>query len=194
MLVKKGQNNKIINLHEKRVIYTSRFVYIHQDSYIYIKIRIYTTRFVYIHQDSNISIKICIYTARFVYIHQDSYIYSKIRIYTSRFVYIQQDSYIYIKVLKYTLRFVQFGHKGKHDRWIDYRVFKRPPKNGSKMRKPSPPCFAVFTEMTASNVVVRFWAHGMSDCQRLCRGETKHGLVHDECYQNSLTLPIYRHI
>ena len=72
MLVKKGQNNKIINLHEKRVIYTSRFVYIHQDSYIYIKIRIYT--------------------ARFVYIHQDSYIYSKIRIYTSRFLHIHQDS------------------------------------------------------------------------------------------------------
>ena len=159
MLVKKGQNNKIINLHEKRVIYTSRFVYIHQDSYIYVKIRIYTTRF--------------------VYMHQDSYIYIKIRIYTARFVYRQQDSYIYIKVLTYTLRFVQFGHNGKHDRWIDYRVFKRPPKNGSKMRKPSPPCFAVFTEMTpASNVVVRFWAHGMSDCQRLCRRETKHGLVH----------------
>ena len=41
---------------------------------------------------------------------------------------------------------------------------------------------------------VRFWAHSMSDCQRLCRGETKHGLVHDVPYQNSLTLPIYRHI
>jgi len=27
MLVKKGQNNKIINLHDKTVIYTSRFVY-----------------------------------------------------------------------------------------------------------------------------------------------------------------------
>ena len=52
---------------------TSRFVYIHQDSYIYIKIRIYTSRFVYIY------IKIRIYRARFVYIQQDSYIYSKIR-------------------------------------------------------------------------------------------------------------------
>ena len=52
MLVKKGQNNKIINLHDKTVVYTSRFVYIHQDSYIYSKIRIYTSRFVYIHQDS----------------------------------------------------------------------------------------------------------------------------------------------
>ena len=29
MLVKKGQNNKIINLHDKTVIHTSRFVYIH---------------------------------------------------------------------------------------------------------------------------------------------------------------------
>ena len=29
ILVKKGQNNKIINLHDKTVIYTSRFVYIH---------------------------------------------------------------------------------------------------------------------------------------------------------------------
>ena len=32
MLVKKGQNNKIINLHDKTVIYTSRFVYTQQDS------------------------------------------------------------------------------------------------------------------------------------------------------------------
>ena len=89
MLVKKGQNNKITNLHDKTVIYKSRFVYIHQDSYIYIKIRTYT----------------------------------------SRFVYLQQDSYIYIEIPIYTLRFVQFGHKGKHDHWIDYRVFKRRPKN-----------------------------------------------------------------
>ena len=85
MLVKKGQNIKIINLHDKTVIYTSRFVYIHQDSYIYIKIRTYT----------------------------------------SRFVYIQQDLYKNIKICIYTLRFVLFGHKGEHDRWIDYRVFKR---------------------------------------------------------------------
>ena len=98
MLVKKGQNNKIINLHDKTVRYTSRFVYTHQDLYIYIKIRIYTSRFVYIQQDSYIYIKIriyiikiCIYTSRFIYIHQDSYIYSKIRIYTSRFVYTHQD-------------------------------------------------------------------------------------------------------
>ena len=68
MLVKKGQNFKIINLHDKTVIYTSR-----------IKIRIYTSRFVFIHQDSYIYIKIRIYTARFVYIHQDLYIYIKIR-------------------------------------------------------------------------------------------------------------------
>ena len=46
------------------------------------------------------------------------------------------------------------------------------------------PCLRRLTP--ASNVVVRFWAHGMSDCQRLCRGETKHGLVHDVPYQNSL--------
>ena len=52
MLVKKGQDNKIINLHDKTVIYTSRFVYIHQDSCIYSKIRVYTSRFVYIHLDS----------------------------------------------------------------------------------------------------------------------------------------------
>ena len=32
ILVKKGQDNKIINLHDKTVIYTSRFVYLHQDS------------------------------------------------------------------------------------------------------------------------------------------------------------------
>ena len=114
MLVKKGQNIKIINLHDKTVIYTSRFVYINQDSYIYIKIRIHTSRF--------------------VYIHQDSYLYIKIRIYTARFVNIHQDLYIYIncKICIYTLRFVQFAHKGKHDRWIDYRVFKRRSKNGSK--------------------------------------------------------------
>ena len=113
MLVKKGQNNKIINLHDRTAIYTSRFVYIHQDSYKYIKLRIYTLSF--------------------VYIHQDSYIYSKIRIYTSRFVYIQQDSYIYIKIRIYTSRFVQFRHKLNYDRWIDYRVFKRRSKNDSKL-------------------------------------------------------------
>ena len=90
------------------------------------------TRHWYIHQDSYIYIKIRIYTSRFVYIHQDSCIYSKIPIYTSRFVYIHQDSYVYIKICIYTLRFVQFRHKGKHDRWIDYRVFKRRSKNGSK--------------------------------------------------------------
>ena len=90
------------------------------------------TRHWYIHQDSYIYIKIRIYTSRFVYIHQDSCIYSKIPIYTSRFVYIHQDSYVYIKICIYTLRFVQFRHKGKHDRWIDYRVFKRRPKSGSK--------------------------------------------------------------
>ena len=33
-------------------MYTARFEYIHQDSYIYSKIRIYTSRLVYIHQDS----------------------------------------------------------------------------------------------------------------------------------------------
>ena len=104
MLVKMGQNNKIINLHDKTGIYTARFVYIQQDSYIYSKIRIYTSRF--------------------VYIHQDSYIY------TSKFIYIHQDLYIYIKICMYALdanelRFVQVGHKGKQDRWIDYRVFKR---------------------------------------------------------------------
>ena len=132
MLVKKGQNIKIIDLHDKIRICTSRFVYIHQDSYIYIKIRIYTSRFVYIHQYSYIYIKIRIYTSRLVYIHQDSHIYIKIRIHTSRFVCIQQDSCIYIKIRIYTLRFVQFGHEGKHDRWIDYRVFKRRSKNGSK--------------------------------------------------------------
>ena len=37
MLVKKGQNNKIINLHVKTVIYTSRFVYIQQDSQLSVR-------------------------------------------------------------------------------------------------------------------------------------------------------------
>ena len=75
MLVKERQNNKITNLHDKTVIYASRFVYIHHDSsYTCIKIGIYTSRFVYIRQDSYIYIKIRIYTSRFVYIHQDSYI------------------------------------------------------------------------------------------------------------------------
>ena len=106
--------------------------YIHQDSYIYIEIRIFTSRFVYIHQDLYIYIKIRTYTSRFVYIHQDSYIYIKIRMYIARFVYIHQDSYIYIKICIFSLRFVQLRHKGKYDRWIDYRVLKRRSKNGSK--------------------------------------------------------------
>ena len=64
MLVKKGQNNKIINLHEKTVIYTSRFVYIYGKIRIYINIRIYTARFVY---KIYIYIKICIYKLRFLH-------------------------------------------------------------------------------------------------------------------------------
>ena len=51
MLVKKGQNNKIINLHDKRVIYTSRFVYIHQDSYVYIWILMYISLSCHINND-----------------------------------------------------------------------------------------------------------------------------------------------
>ena len=77
--------------YDKIVIYTSRFLYLHQELYIYskipsilyIKIRIYTARLMYIHQDSyNIhqdlrvyimcrNIKICVCTLRFVHIHQD---------------------------------------------------------------------------------------------------------------------------
>ena len=71
MLVKKGENIKIIHLHDKKVIYTSRFVYKHQDSYIYINIRIY------------------------IYIKIRIYIYSKIRLYTSRFVYTTRFVYIH---------------------------------------------------------------------------------------------------
>ena len=73
MLAKNGQNNKIINLHDKTVIYTSRFVYIHQDSYIYTSA--YTSRLVYTQQDSHIYTKIRIYT-------------KKIRMYTAGFVYV----------------------------------------------------------------------------------------------------------
>ena len=46
VFAKKGQNNKIINLHDKTVIYTSRFVLIHQDLHKYIKIHICTLRIV----------------------------------------------------------------------------------------------------------------------------------------------------
>jgi len=56
MLVKKGQNNKIINLQDRAVVYTSRFVYIHQDSCMYYKIRVYSVRFVYIQQGSRTDI------------------------------------------------------------------------------------------------------------------------------------------
>ena len=84
----------------------------------------YTSRFVYIHQESYI----------YIYIQQDSFIYIKIRVYTSRFVYIQQDSRTEVctKIFVCRLRFVHIWHKGKRDRWIDYRVFKRWPKNGGK--------------------------------------------------------------
>ena len=58
MLVKKGQNNKIINLHDKTVMYTSRFTYIHQDSYLYIRICISASRSISIHKDLHKYIKI----------------------------------------------------------------------------------------------------------------------------------------
>ena len=106
MLVKKGQNSKVI-------IYMTRQWYIHQDLCIYIKIHITNCRQYYIY----IYIKICIYTSRFVYIHQDLHIYIKTRvntsrfIYTSRFAYIHQDSCIYIKIHIYTSRFVMNTHR-----------------------------------------------------------------------------------
>ena len=57
-LLKRGQNNKIINLHDKSVIYTSRFI-------LFIKIHMYPSGFTYIHQDPYICIKIRSYTSRF---------------------------------------------------------------------------------------------------------------------------------
>ena len=50
----------------------SRFIYLYQDSYIYVKIHIYMSRFIYIY------VKIHICMARFIYVCQDSYIYVKI--------------------------------------------------------------------------------------------------------------------
>ena len=69
-----------------------------------------------------------------MYIHQDSCIYNKVRIYKLIFVYIQQDSRTEVctKIFACRLRFVHIWQKGKRDRWIDYRVFKRWPKNGGK--------------------------------------------------------------
>ena len=97
MLVKKGQNNKIINLHDKTVIYikfcicTSIFVYMQQDSFIHIRICLYmyTARLVYVHQDSCIFIKIrqlTEYESTF-----QMYRNIKIRVCTLRFVHIQLD-------------------------------------------------------------------------------------------------------
>ena len=47
-----------------------------------------------------------------------------------------------MKIRIYTLRFVQFGHKGKHDRWIDRKMAA----NEEAISADSPPCFTVFTE------------------------------------------------
>ena len=47
MLVKKGQDNKIINLYDKTMIYTSIFVFLLQDSYVFIRIGIYSSRFIF---------------------------------------------------------------------------------------------------------------------------------------------------
>ena len=52
----------------------SRFIYIHQDLLIYIKIYLYIPRFIYINQDLPIDIKIYSYTSRFLYIYQDFFI------------------------------------------------------------------------------------------------------------------------
>ena len=57
--------------------------------------------------------------------------YLKIYAYLPRSGHIYTCRYIKIFFI-YTLRFVQFGHKAKRDSWIDYRVFKRRPRNDSK--------------------------------------------------------------
>ena len=59
----------------------------------------------------------------------------------------------HMKIFLYTLRFVQFGHTGKRDRWIDYRVLKRRPKNGSKQgshRLLGSPCLQSHDRRSAS--------------------------------------------
>ena len=107
--------------------------------HIYSKIRIYTARLVYVHQYSYTYIKICVYTSRFVslniYQALQKYRNINIGVCTLRpgFVHMHTMKMCrYIKILLYTLRFMKFGHTEKRDRWIDYGVFKRPPKNGSK--------------------------------------------------------------
>ena len=54
---------------------TSRFIYINQDLFIYIKIYLYKSRFIYIHQDLFTYIKIHSPISRFIYIYQDSMIW-----------------------------------------------------------------------------------------------------------------------
>ena len=92
MLFQKGQNNKINYLHQvsyirvKIYIYISRFTYTYQDFYTYIMSRLH-----YTHQDLYVHIKIYIYRSRFIHTYQDLYVHIKIS-------YTHQDLYIYIKI------------------------------------------------------------------------------------------------
>ena len=77
MLVKKGQNNKIKYVHIKSDIKTSsricrsRYLKIHQDLYICIKIRICTSRFAYVHPYQHNEVAIDTSRSVVVYICQD---------------------------------------------------------------------------------------------------------------------------
>lgn len=153
MLVKKGQNSSRTVIYTTRQgyrIYTSALVYKQQDwcTYIEIHIYIYTSRFVTLNINQafqmrrNIKIRVCTLWCVPWYSPRCGHTMKMCRC---------------IKTFLYTLRFVQFGRKGNRDRWINYRVFKWLPRNGSKQgefsrrcqlacSKPSPPCFAVSTE------------------------------------------------
>ena len=70
----------------------ARGMYLHQVSYIHVKIYIYISRFTYTYQD------FYTYISSLHYTHQDLYVHIKIYIYRSRFIHTYQDLHVDIKI------------------------------------------------------------------------------------------------
>ena len=78
-----------------------RYIFLHQDLFIYTKIYLYTSRFTYIHQDLFIYNTIYLSISRFIYIHQVSYISAKISLHQDPY-----SSRLWQAYLKYQVKLI----------------------------------------------------------------------------------------
>ena len=78
-------------------IYTSRRIYIHDATCVYMLLHTYTCRRIYIHDATFV-------LARYIYIHAIAFIYMPLHLYICRYIYIHAVTSVYIPSHLYTCR------------------------------------------------------------------------------------------